>query len=122
MGIVFVVLLITTLVFLVVFSDTLDNLVESQSREINKQIVMNFESYINSVIETANYIQFASINLDLGRDTAALDELYRANAEIKRDMVSIFLFDTAGQRLLGPDMDYMSGQAVTRLPWFMPAI
>jgi two-component system, sensor histidine kinase YesM len=122
MGIVFVVLFLTTLVFLVVFSDALDDLVESQSREINKQIVMNFESYINSVIETANYIQFASINLDLGRDATKLGELYQANAEIKRDMVSIFLFDSAGRRLLGPDMDYLTAQAVIKLPWFLPAL
>ncbi len=113
---------LTTLVFLAVFSDTLDDLVESQSREIKKQIVMNFEGYINSVIETANYIQFASINLDLGRVADELGELYRANTEIKRDMVSIFLFDSVGRRLLGPDMDYLSGQSLTRLPWFMPAI
>ena len=122
MGIVFVILLLTTLVFLAVFSDTLDDLVESQSREINKQIVMNFESYINSVIETANYIQFASINLDLGRDVAELGELYKANTEIKRDMVSIFLFDSAGRRLLGPELDYLSVPSVTSLPWFLPAL
>jgi two-component system sensor histidine kinase YesM len=122
MGVVFVVLFLTTLVFLAVFSDALDDLVESQSREINKQIVMNFEGYINSVIETANYIQFASINLDLNRDAVALGELYRANADIKKDMVSIFLFDSAGQRLLGPEMDYRSVQSLARLPWFMPAL
>ena len=62
------------------------------------------------------------INLDLGRDVAELGELYKANTEIKRDMVSIFLFDSAGRRLLGPELDYLSVPSVTSLPWFLPAL
>lgn len=118
MGIVTVILLLTSIVFLAVFSDTLDDVVESQSREINKQIVMNFEGYINSVIETANYIQFASFDLDAGIDSETLTELYQTNADMKKDVVAVFLFDSDGQPVIGPTLDFSLGDSVASLSWF----
>lgn len=121
LAIVSIVLLLTSFVFFGVFARTIDNTVEAQTREINKQIVMNFEGYITSVIETANYIQFASINLDLGKDPAALDELYRMNTQIKKDFVGIFLFDGEGRLLAGPPIDYSIGDTVSGFPFFKSA-
>jgi len=121
LGIVSVVLLVTSLLFLVVFSGIIDDSVETQAREINKQIVMNFEGYINSVIETANYIQFASINLDAKKNASDLDELYRMNTEIKKDVVAIFLFDENGQRIAGPTLDFAIGGSVRDREWFKSA-
>ena len=121
LGIVSAILMLTSVVFLAVFSNLIDDSVETQANEINKQIVMNFESYINSVIETANYIQFASINMDVGKDSAALDELYRMNTEIKKDMVAIFLFDARGRQLAGPAIDFSLGGNVGKCAWFKAA-
>ncbi len=122
LGIVSVVLLMTSLIFLAVFSGTLDDLVESQTREINKQIVMNFEGYINSVIETANYIQFKSLNLDVERDAAVLAELYKTNTDIKKDVVSIILFDNSGRWLAGPPLDFRTANSISTRPWFLSAV
>lgn len=122
LGIVSAALAIASLVFMAVFSGIIDDSVETQAREINKQIVMNYESYINSVIETANYIQFASINLDVERDQAALDALYRVNTDIKKDVVAIFLFDETGRRLAGPALDYSTGGSVRDRPWLASAL
>jgi two-component system sensor histidine kinase YesM len=121
-SIVAVALLLTSLVFLGVFSSLIDDSVERQSREINKQIVMNYESYITSVIETANYIQFASVNLDAGRDAAALGRLYDMNTKIKKDVVAVFLFDDAGRSLAGPTLDFSIASAVSDRPWFKAAM
>ena len=121
MGIVSVILLLTSFVFLAVFSRTLDVMVESQSREINKQIVMNFEGYINSVIETANYIQFASFDLDTVADAKALAELYRTNTDMKKDVVAVFLFDKSGRPLVGPTLDFARADSVASLSWFSRA-
>ncbi len=118
MGIVSVILLLTSLVFLAVFSRTIDDVVVTQSREINKQIVMNFEGYINSVIETANYIQFASFDMDTETDAEALAELYRTNSDMKKDVVAVFLFDAAGRTLVGPTLDFTLADSVAALPWF----
>ena len=121
-AIVAVVLLLTGMVFLAVFSRLIDESVELQAREINKQIVMNYESYINSVIETANYIQFESINLDVGRNKAVVDELYHVNTDIKKDVVSIFLFDERGHEIAGPTLDPASRETIRRRHWFSSAL
>jgi len=118
LSVVSVVLLLASFVFLAVFMGTLSDIVESRSREINKQIVMNFEGYINSVIETANYIQFASFDLDVSRDAGRLSELYSANADVKKDVVSIFLFDGRGRLLIGPALDYSEVGAIINRRWF----
>ncbi|HKL86510.1 MAG TPA: sensor histidine kinase [Treponemataceae bacterium] len=115
------VLLLTSLISMGIFSTLIRDTVETQSREINKQIVMNFESYISSVIETANYIQFASIPIDIGKDPAQLDELYKINTAIKKDMVSIFLFDKTGKYISGPALDFTLSNSVADKPWFLAA-
>ena len=121
-AIVAVVLLLTSMMFLAFFSRLIDESVEMQAREINKQIVMNYESYINSVIETANYIQFESINLDVGRNKAAVDELYRVNTDIKKDVVSIFLFDESGRELAGQSLDPSARETIRQRHWFRSAL
>lgn len=101
LAIVTIVLIITGLIFYSTFTSRTDELIVSQSREINKQIVLNYESYINSIIETANYIQSSSMNLDLEDSYNRLQDIYILNQDGKRDLVSVYLFDTDGQILLG---------------------
>jgi two-component system sensor histidine kinase YesM len=96
--------------------------VESQSREINKQIVLNYESYINSVIETANYIQFASLNLDVGKSYENLQEIFYYSSEIKKDVVSIFLFDGEGNKILGNELSKVRQYNIFREDWFQNAL
>jgi len=117
-----VMVVLSSLVSLAVFAGTLEDFVVSQSSEINKQIVMNYEGYINSVIETANYIQFASFNLDLKRDAGELGSIYRSNSDIKADVVSVYLFDSRGRRLIGPPLDFIIGNNVARKAWFSSAL
>lgn len=122
MAIVSGVLLMASFASLAVFSKALDEQVAAQSREINKQIVRNFESYINSVIETANYIQFASYTLDAARDAGAMSELYAMNVELKRDMAAVFLFDLEGNVIAGPTVEYSRSLGVRAMPWFEAAL
>ncbi len=113
---------VSSLVYLAVSAGTLGSFAEAQSAEINKQIVMNYEGYVTSVIETANYIQFASIGLDVRRDQGSLAALYQANADIKTDVLSVFLFDENGTKLVGPPMDVAAPLDVPARPWFGDAL
>jgi len=122
LGIVSLALILTSVVFLGIFSKLLDDIIESQAREINKQIVMNYESYINSVIETATYIQTATIKYDTLTDTKSLDELYLANTEIKKDVVSIVLFNTDGKRVAGSYINPQNKESIKGLSWFTSAL
>jgi two-component system, sensor histidine kinase YesM len=111
-----------SVVFLLVFSGTSATLVEEQSKEINKQIVFNYERYINSVIETANYLQLAISAVDLDTHADALQAIFDINSEIKRDLVSIFLFDYDGTRLLGNDLRTGLAPDIPRAQWFFTAL
>ena len=117
-----IMLLITSTVYYSVFSNRTDSLVESQSREINKQIVLNYESYINSVIETANNIQFASLNLDVKNSYDKLQDVFLYNSEIKKDVVSIFLFDDQGNQLLGSELNNVVFYNISNEEWFRNAV
>ncbi len=117
-----IVLFLTSAVYYSVFSNRINSLIESQSREINKQIVLNYESYINSVIETSNYIQAASLNLDVHRSYEKLQDIYLYNSEIKRDVVSIFLFDEKGDKILGNSPDNIRFHNIAGEKWFLNAL
>nr|WP_246434055.1 sensor histidine kinase [Spirochaeta isovalerica] len=117
-----IVLFISSTVYYSVFSRKTDSLVQSQSREINKQIVLNYESYINSVIETANYIQFASLNRDVALSAEELQDVFFYNSEIKKDVVSIYLFDMDGRKLLGNKLNLIRLFDITKEDWFRNAL
>lgn len=118
LSIVVIVLFISSTIYYSVFSNRTDSLVESQSREINKQIVLNYESYINSVIETANYIQYASLNRDVYLSSKELQDVFFYNSEIKKDVVAIYLFDEQGNKLLGNELKLMKISNIAKEEWF----
>ena len=112
---------LTGTIALAVTSRTTRSVVFEQAREINAQIVFNYERYIASVIETANYVQSSVATIDTQVDSDELAGLIRMNTDIKRDVVSILLFDDAGRRLAGPELRPGSGQSVRRQEWFLRA-
>lgn len=119
LSIVMIVLLLTSAVYYAVFSSRTEDLVESQSREINKQIVLNYENYINSVIETANFIQFTSLNMDVSESYEKLQDTFTFNSSIKKDVVSIYLFDVMGNKILGSNNLYYT--STLDEVWFIEA-
>jgi len=122
LAIVTIVLGVTGFIFYTTFSIRTDTLVESQSREINKQIVLNYESYINSLIETANYIQSSSLNLDIRSSYGTLQNIYLFNMESKKDVVSIALYDSQGHQLLGDEGRLLVSNEVSQDDWFTSAL
>lgn len=119
--VVIIMLIAASTIHYFLFSRTTDKLVESQSREINKQIVLNYENYINSIIETANYVQAASLNQDVSRDYEVLQNIYLINSDLKKDVLSIFLFDSRGNKLLGNQVRESRIPEISRESWFREA-
>lgn len=115
------ILLLTSGVYFAVFSSRTEDLVESQSREINKQIVLNYENYINSVIETANFIQFSSLSMDVAESYEKLQDTFTFNSSIKKDVVSIYLFDNMGNKILGSNLNTQYYTSILDEVWFIEA-
>ncbi len=122
LGVVIVMLIFSSIIHYTLFSSSTDSLVESQSREINKQIVLNYENYINSIIETSNYVQLASINLDVKKTFKELQDIYLINSDFKKDVVSIFLFDMYGGKTLGNEVRANRINNISHESWFTDAI
>ena len=122
LGVVIVMLIFSSIIHYTLFSSSTDSLVESQSREINKQIVLNYENYINSIIETSNYIQLASINLDAKKNFQQLQDIYLINSDLKKDVVSIFLFDMDGGKTLGNEVRNNRINNISHESWFTDAV
>lgn len=122
LGIVLSILSLTGLIFYTSFSQQTDLMIEDHSREINKQIVYNYENYINSVIETANYIQYITSGFDVRDSYDYLQDKYLINTEIKKDVVSVYLFDTEGRRVLGNEVSEDSAHTINAQRWFIAAL
>ncbi len=121
LSIVIIVLLFTSALYYAVFSNRTESLIESQSREINKQIVLNYENYINSVIETANFIQFSSLGMDIATNYNKLQDIFTFNSSIKKDVVSIYLFDFYGNKILGDNLNNTYYKTILEEEWFIEA-
>lgn len=77
-----------------------DDLIEETSAEINKQIVMNYQNYLNNLVDTAHYLQLETVYLTRADDFDALSTLYTYAVDIDPNMVSITLFDLSGNPIL----------------------
>lgn len=79
------------------FNRTTTQIIETSSREINKQVIMNFERYISEVIQTANYLDGKTIDLTEDGLLTELEDIYIQAADMSQDVESIVLLDAAGE-------------------------
>ncbi len=96
--------LLTVAVQYVFYLNGTDALIERQSREIDKQIVLNYESYVNSVMETMNNLQAMTRDLDVIRSRDRIREIWTFAMDNRKDIVSVSLRDAAGGSILSTDL------------------
>ena len=104
------------------FTNTTSTVIEDSSKEINKQVILNYENYIDSVIETANYIQQITNEYGLDYRSHELDEVYGNAAEIQEDIVSIILLDISGNVVVSSTRRDISSDDLTQKDWYVDAI
>lgn len=103
------------------FRDSTGEIVQDSSKEINKQIILNFENYIDSVIDTANYIQQKTIEYGLQNQTNELDDIYQQAAEVQTDIESIVLLDRDGDVVINSSNIPISILDLTSRSWYLDA-
>ncbi len=121
-GIVLVVLGLNMLIYPTIFSKEANTLIKSQSKEINKQIIFNYQRYINDVIETSNYLQQVSSSYDTETDYSIISQAYSLNSDMKEDVVGITLFDLSGNRVVGRELGTSYSEAIQQQEWFYQSI
>jgi two-component system sensor histidine kinase YesM len=103
------------------FEITTTKLIEDSSVELNKQLIHNYENYIDSVTETANYISLTTNEYGLSGKMDELDLIYRQASDIQNDVVSIVLIDQYGQKVYSSREGRIKGDIVSK-SWFDKAL
>lgn len=113
--------LISGLVIRQLFFSRLDALIEDTSKEINKQVIMNYESYLGSVIETSNSLQEYVIGYTQDNDLKRLEELFVSTVKSQRNLKNVALLDAYGQGLVKSSTKAFN-PALGQETWFSDAL
>lgn len=113
---------IVTILLTLTYTSSTYNVVESSSREINKQVILNYENYIESVIDTANYIQEKTTEYGLKYDTSNLGPIYAQAADIQSDIESIVLIDYAGGLIVKSTQKDLTSEDLTQKQYYLDAV
>lgn len=103
------------------FTQTTDSLVDFQSQEISKQIVLNYENYISQTLFTSNYIQKELDDEDVKTDKTSLTTLFNFTSQSQRDINSITLLDSDGFIIISSD-DEVRTSSYKDSNWFYEAL
>lgn len=95
-AIVLIFVIVTSVFYNQKFTQTTTSLVDFQSEEISKQIVLNYENYIDQTMFTSNYIQQETSLKDITLDHTYLEELFELTTNSQSDISSIQLLDSNG--------------------------
>ncbi len=95
-GIIALSLLVSNILTIQRFSSMHQSLIENTSRELNKQIVMNYENYIESIVDTAHFLELETLAQTKVDDEETLRDMYISAGNIDRNIVDIALFSKDG--------------------------
>ncbi len=116
-----ILVLVTVLVMQFNFFRRLDVLIEDTSKEINKQVVMNYESYLSNVIDTSNSLQEYIIQYSNNNELNRLEDLFESTIKAQSSILNIALFNTSGSKLVSSYSD-ISNPDINQLEWFVEAL
>lgn len=104
------------------FSSTSDDLVETTSKEINKQILMNYENYMESIIDIAHFLELEILSKTQAEDLDTLNEVLETSESLDQFIVSISLFETAGAPVVSTVESSLISNAIVEEQWFLNAL
>ncbi|MFW5894755.1 MAG: cache domain-containing sensor histidine kinase [Bacillota bacterium] len=90
-------LLISNVLTIRRFSSMHQTLVENTSRELNKQIVLNYENYIESIVDTAHFLELETLSKTKTDSKDELKDMYNSAGTIDRNILDIALFSSSGE-------------------------
>jgi len=119
--IVFVVLIAGGITSYSIFFKTTNDVVETTSREINKQIIMNYENYIFDVINVADFITEISLEYTEQDDLEYLLNSYKTMEQVNQYISTISLLDLQGNPVV-TRTDKIINQDLDSTDWFLSTL
>jgi len=102
-----------------IFSRT-DTLIETTSKEINKQVIMNYENYLSNVIGISNSLQKYIVDTTKNNDTAELSRLFLVTTNIETNILNVALISDDG-RLIASSAEVEINPDILTIEWFKEA-
>lgn len=121
MSVIIVALILANGIYYFFFNNTTSEIVETSSREINKQVILNFERYIDQVIQTANYLELYTQEYSEVEDFDTLNTLYSQAAQMSQDIDAIVLLDVTGEAVVNSSNQTVS-PTLYQSTWFVSAL
>ncbi len=116
------VILLSSASYYLIFNSSMNDIVESSSKEINKQIIFNYENYINDVLNTARQIQKETIEYDMATSKAELQDIYNKSVKVNENTISIVLLGVDGDIVLSSDNVAIQNTYLEEKSWFKNAL
>jgi len=97
-----------------------DRLIESTSKEINKQVIMNYENYLSNMIGISNALQEYIIDTTQVDDYEELSRLFVQTTNIERNILNVALISDNGL-LMASSVDVKINPNIMDIEWFIEA-
>ena len=104
----------------IIFTRT-DKLIESTSKEINKQVIMNYENYLSNVIDISNSLQGYIVEYTKENNVDELNRLFVATTNIEKNIRSVALLNEYGQ-VVSSSINSGINPRIADIDWFKQAI
>lgn len=115
-------LLISNAVTFSRFSTAHDDLVETTSREINKQIIMNFENYIDNITDSAHFLQIEILRMSKHNNYSGLSQIFENTKTVNRHVETIVLFNQDGVPILATEPHSKIRRNIDESDWFIQTL
>ncbi|KAF0226714.1 MAG: two-component system sensor histidine kinase YesM [Erysipelotrichaceae bacterium] len=103
-----------------IFSRT-DTLIETTSKEINKQVIMNYENYLSNVIGISNTLQKYIVESTADNKVDELSQLFLVTTNIESNILNVALISQDG-RLIASSVEVEIAPDIVDVSWFKEAI
>jgi len=104
----------------IIFSRT-DDLIESTSKEINKQVILNYESYLSNVIDSSNALQKYIADLTKTNQIEELNSVFETTSSLDKNIRTVALFDNLGN-VVSISSEGVLSDEIRSKDWFQNAI
>ncbi|MFH1693309.1 MAG: sensor histidine kinase [Bacillota bacterium] len=98
-----------------------NEMIESTSKEINKQVILNYENYLSSVINTSNALQKYILEYTKDNELDALQDTFVTTKNIEKNILTVALFDEQGQLISASSSDQVAPNIIDK-DWYIQAI
>lgn len=103
-----------------IFSRT-DTLIETTSKEINKQVIMNYENYLSNVIGISNTLQKYIVETTADNQVDELSRLFLVTTNIESNILNVALISHDG-KLVASSVDVSLAPDIVEVSWFKEAM